>query len=304
MKELIGKIFNIQSYSIHDGPGIRTTVFMKGCPLDCLWCQNPESKRKDSQLLVVKDRCVGCGRCVHSCPHDAVRLDSGVAVTDRNLCTVCGDCISICPENIREICGEEISVSLLMQRALTDRLFFENSGGGITVSGGEALVQADFVAEFFRQCKNEGIHTALDTSGFAPWKSLKKVIDYTDLVLFDLKHMDSQVHCQLTGVPNECILDNLRRLSRERTEIYIRIPVIPGMNDSDENIKATAYFVLKELGGRFKTFLLPYHPMGEAKLENLEEEEGFLHLAPPSQAHMEHLKGFFDALGLDAQIGG
>lgn len=304
MSELTGKIFNIQPYSIHDGPGIRTTVFMKGCPLSCLWCQNPESQRREDQLLVVKDRCVGCGRCVLACPSGAIELVGKKAVTDRKLCNVCGTCVDQCPEGLREICGEEVTVSELMERASADRLFFENSGGGITVSGGEALAQADFVCEFFKQCKAEGIHTALDTSGFAPWESLKKVAQYTDLVLYDIKHMDSKVHCELTGVPNERILDNLLRLSKTQVEIYVRIPVIPGMNDSDDNMQATAEFVKKELDGRYKIFLLPYHRMGEAKLDSLEEKEGFLNLEPPSQEHMEHLKYFFDALGLDSQIGG
>lgn len=304
MSDLKAKVFNIQPYSIHDGPGIRTTVFLKGCPLTCLWCQNPESQKMENQLLVVRDRCTGCGRCVIACPFDAVKIVDGISKTDRTKCTVCGSCVSQCPEGIREVCGEEYTVSQLVKKVMADKLFYDGSGGGITVSGGEALSQADFVSEFFKQCKSEGLHTTLDTSGFAPWDKLEKVALHTDLVLYDVKHMDSQAHRKLTGVSNERILENLKRLSTMPVEIYIRIPVIPGMNDSDENIEKTAEFVKKDLGGRYKTYLLPYHRMGEAKLENLEETQGFLNLQPPSQEHMEHLRQFFDQRGLECQIGG
>ena len=304
MSELIGNIFNIQSYSIHDGPGIRTTVFFKGCPLRCKWCQNPESQKTKKQLLVALERCTGCGQCAGGCPKGAVRIVSGRAVTDRDVCSVCGQCADLCPEGIREICGEAVTVPELLKRVLKDRIFMENSGGGVTASGGEALAQAGFVAEFFKSCKFVGLHTALDTSGFASWESLKRVAAYTDLVLYDIKHMDSEKHKALTGVPNERILENLKMLSKENVEIYIRVPIIPGMNDSDKNICDTADFVLKELGGRYKTFLLPYHRLGEAKLDSLEEKEGFLRLEPPSFEHMEHLKHFFDERGLAVQIGG
>ena len=303
-EELKGKIFNIQPYSIHDGPGIRTTIFMKGCPLRCLWCQNPESQKWENQLLVVRERCTGCGRCVEVCPAHAVKIVEGISATDRNICTVCGACVPECPDSLREVCGQEYTVSELLKKALEDKLFFDGSGGGITVSGGEALSQADFVSEFFRQCQEAGVHTTLDTAGFAPWEKLEKAARYANLVLYDVKHMDSMTHKRLTGVPNEMILENLKRLSHMDVDIFIRVPVIPGMNDSDENIDRTAEFVQKELAGKYKTYLLPYHRMGEAKLENLEEKEGFLHLEPPSDEHMEHLKHFFDQRGLACQIGG
>ena len=304
MEELKGKVFNIQPYSIHDGPGIRTTIFMKGCPLSCLWCQNPESQKWENQLLVVRERCTGCGRCVEVCPSHAVKIVDGISATDRNVCTVCGACVPECPEGLREVCGQEYTVSELLKKGLEDKLFFNGSGGGITVSGGEALSQADFVSEFFRRCQEAGVHTTLDTAGFAPWEKLEKTARYTNLVLYDVKHMDSEIHKKLTGVPNEMILENLKRLSLMDVDIYIRVPVIPGMNDSDENIDRTAEFVQNELGGKYKTYLLPYHRMGEAKLENLEEKEGFLHLEPPSNEHLEHLKQFFDQRGLACQIGG
>lgn len=304
MTDIKGTLFNIQPYSIHDGPGIRTTFFMKGCPLSCKWCQNPESQSFQKQLLVVKNRCTGCGKCVGSCPVGAVRMEGGISATDREKCTACGSCIQSCPAESREICGKEYTVEELMKKALADKLFYDGSGGGITVSGGEPLAQADFVCEFLKCCQEAGLHTAVDTTGFADWERAEQVFQYADLVLYDLKHMDSETHKRLTGVPNGQILENLKKLSREKNEIYIRIPVIPGMNDSDENIRATADFVKHELGGRYRTFLLPYHRMGESKLESLEEAGGFLHIDPPREEHMEHLKGFFDELGLKSQIGG
>ena len=191
-----------------------------------------------------------------------------------------------------------------MKKALADKLFYDSSGGGITVSGGEPLSQWDFVSRFLRRCKDAGLHTAVDTSGFAPWEHAAEVFRHVDLVLFDLKHMDSEAHRRLTGVPNETILENLKRLSEMDVQIYIRIPVIPGMNDSDANIRATAAFVKQELGGKYRTFLLPYHRLGESKLESLEEAEGFLGIRPPSDEHMQHLKAIFDSLELECQIGG
>ncbi len=304
MSDLKGKIFNIQPYSIHDGPGIRTTFFFKGCPLTCKWCQNPESQLMKNQLLVVRDRCVGCGRCVAVCPNGAIEIVDGKAKTDRSKCTVCGACVPLCSDDLREVCGEEYTVEELLKKALADKLFYDGSGGGITASGGEVLMQADFVAEFFAACQAAGLHTTLDTCGFGAWEKLEKIAKHTKLVLYDVKHMDSAIHKELVGVPNELILDNLKKLSKMDVEIYIRIPVIPGMNDSDDNIRKTAEFVKNELGGRYKSFLLPYHRMGESKLNSLEETQGYLDLEPPTQEHMEHLKGFFDALGLDSQIGG
>lgn len=304
MEKLKGKVFNIQPYSIHDGPGIRTTFFFKGCPLSCKWCQNPESQCFQEQLLVVKSRCTGCGACVDVCPSGAIQIIDGTASTNREKCSVCRKCTLVCPSEIREICGKDYTIDELMKYALEDKLFYDGSGGGITVSGGEALSQADFVYLFLKECKAAGIHTALDTTGFATWDKLEKITQYTDLVLYDVKHMDSQIHKKLTDVPNEQLLDNLRKLSHENVEIYIRIPVIPGMNDSDENIKATAEFVKNELGGRYKTFLLPYHHLGDAKLENLEVKEGFLDIEQPTDEHMQHLKSIFDTQNLECQIGG
>lgn len=258
----------------------------------------------ENQLLVTRSRCTGCGRCAKYCPAGAIRIRDGKAVTDRSICTVCGACVDVCMEEIREVCGQEYTIEELMRYALADKLFYEGSGGGITVSGGEPLVQAEFVSEFLKQCKASGIHTALDTTGFAPWEKMEKVVQYTDLVLFDIKHMDSKMHKELTGVPNEQILANLKRLASMNVEIYIRIPTIPGMNDSDENIRATARFVKNELGGGYKTFLLPYHHMGESKLESLEEKEGYLELQSPTDEHMQRRKAIFEELGLECQIGG
>lgn len=304
MPELKGKLFNIQPYSIHDGPGIRTTFFLKGCPLSCKWCQNPESQSCKKQLLMTKNFCIGCGECQKNCSLGAVQIKNGIAVTDRRICNACGDCISCCPKEGRKICGAEYTVEELMKYALSDKIFYDGSNGGVTVSGGEVLSQSEFAAAFLEKCQEAGIHTAVDTSGFAPWEKAKMVFEHANLVLYDLKHMDSNRHKILTGVPNEQILENLKRLCELDAEIYIRIPIIPGMNDSKENIRATAEFVKTELTKECKSFLLPYHYMGESKLDSLEKTDGYLNLDPPSDKKMEQLKQIFDEMGLKCQIGG
>ena len=220
MSELKGNLFNIQPYSIHDGPGIRTTFFFKGCPLSCKWCQNPESQSSKRQLLMTKNLCIGCGACQEKCPLGAIEIKNRIAVTNRSICTACGACIDCCPKEGREICGKEYTIEELMKYALSDKIFYDGSGGGVTVSGGEVLLQSEFVAAFLRECQQKGIHTAVDTCGFAAWEKAKSVFEHADLVLYDLKHMDSEQHKILTGVPNEQILENLKKLCYMDAESY------------------------------------------------------------------------------------
>lgn len=304
MSELKGNLFNIQPYSIHDGPGIRTTFFFKGCPLSCKWCQNPESQSSKRQLLMTKNLCIGCGACQKECPLGAIEIKDRVAVTNRSICTACGTCVACCPKEGREICGKEYTIEELMKYALSDKIFYDGSGGGVTVSGGEVLLQSEFVAAFLTECQKNDIHTAVDTCGFAIWEMAKSVFEHANLVLYDLKHMDSEQHKILTGVPNEQILENLKKLCHMDAEVYIRIPIIPGMNDSEKNIRATAEFVKNELAKKCKSFLLPYHHLGESKLDSLEEKSGYLNLNPPTDEKMQKLKSIFDELGLECQIGG
>ena len=306
--DLTAPIFNIQSYSIHDGPGIRVTVFEKGCPLRCVWCANPESNLAKPQLMTYHTRCTGCGRCVAVCPNQAIRLDEKdgkiIEFTDRNLCVDCGACVSVCPAEARELAGEEKTVRQVLDKVLQDKLFMEGSGGGMTISGGECLMHPEFTAALLYAAKQEGIHTAVESCSFASRNVVDQVFQYVDLALLDIKHMDSNKHMEYTGVPNEQILDNILHVYHDlKVPVSIRVPTIPGYNDSDENISAMAQFVSERMGKDVEVHLLPYHRMGESKNESLGNEMNFS-IEVPAQAHMEHLKTLVESFGLKAQIGG
>ena len=297
-------VFNIQSYSIHDGPGIRTTVFLKGCPLRCLWCANPESHSPLPQLMFYHSKCVGCGKCADVCPSKAIRLHDNIAATNRALCNSCGLCVNICPVEAREIVGKTMTVDEVLEKVLEDKLFIESSGGGVTVSGGEPLMHPDFTETLLAQAKAVGLHTAIESSCFADHKVIERVFRYVDLGLLDIKHMDSAEHQRLTGVPNEIILDNLRYIYHElNVPFMISLPIIPGYNDSHKNIEATADFIANELGKDVRLRLLPYHRLGEAKNDSLGKDMNFS-FSIPSDEHMHQVKTILESFGLQAQIGG
>ncbi len=306
---LTAPVFNIQTYCIHDGPGIRTTVFLKGCPLRCLWCANPESNEFYPQLMTYSSKCSACGRCIPVCPNQAISIfeegdPAPYAVTDRTKCVNCGKCISICPAEAREIAGENKTVDEVITEVLKDKLFLTASGGGMTISGGEALAHADFSAALFKAAKDNGLHTAIETCSFASRENVDKVFKYVDLGLLDIKHMNSTVHQKLTGVPNEIILDNIRHVYHDlHIPVIIRIPTIPGYNADTGNIAATAKFVKEQLGDDVAIHLLPYHQLGESKTESLGQT---IHetIAVPKDSYMEMLKGIVESYGLKAQIGG
>ncbi len=306
--ELTAPIFNVQTYSIHDGPGIRVTVFIKGCPLRCLWCANPESNLASPQLMTYRSKCTGCGSCLGVCPRRAIRLEETEgkvrAVTDRALCVNCGACEAACPNGARELAGRPQTVGEVLKQVLRDKLFMDASGGGMTLSGGECLMHPDFSEALLRAAKEQGLHTAVESCCFASREVVDRVFRWVDLGLLDVKHMDSDTHKKLTGVPNERILDNIRHVYRDlRVPVAVRVPTIPGCNDSDENIAATARFVAEELGPDVPVHLLPYHRLGESKNESLGREAGFT-AAPPSDEHMQRLKALVESFGLTAQIGG
>lgn len=307
-RELTAPIFNIQSYSIHDGPGIRVTVFIKGCPLRCLWCANPESNLAIPQLMFYANKCTGCARCIESCPHKAINLAEKdgklLAITDRGICTDCGVCARFCPAEARELAGKAMTVSEVLKKVLRDRLFIESSGGGVTLSGGEPLMHPDFSEALLKAAKAEGLHTAIESSSFASREAVDRVFRYVDLGLLDIKHMDSESHRRLTGVPNEPILENLVYIRKVLgVSIMISLPVIPGYNDSAENISATARFVAEELGRDVKIRLLPYHRLGESKNESLGKGMDFS-IQVPDDRHMNALKDIVESFGLRTQIGG
>lgn len=298
-------VFDIQPYSIHDGPGIRTTVFLKGCPLHCLWCHNPESNEHVPQLMYYAVKCVGCMACVVACGQHAIAIDGGKVRTDRKLCINCGKCCDVCLYNAREIKGTLMDVSEVFEKVSEDRMFFDSSGGGVTVSGGEPLAQPGFTAELLLRCRGAGIHTAVETCGYAPEAVMAQVAREADLILYDIKAMDSTLHERLTGVGNARILSNLVMLRQQlQKKVVIRVPVVPGLNDSEENFREMALFIKDHLGPDVPVHLLPYHSLGDAKLMSLERPQRCLATEPPSDAQMQAIKGLVSSYGLTVQIGG
>jgi pyruvate formate lyase activating enzyme len=313
--ELTGKVYDIQGFSVQDGPGVRTTVFLKGCPLHCPWCHSPESQAFYPQLSWIALRCQGTelcrSRCLQACTKGALepgplRKDSktGEALrtvhVNRALCDNCGDCAAVCYPDALYICGEDYTVERMMERLRRDKPFFRGDGG-VTISGGECLSQPEFTLELLRRLKAEGIHTAVDTTGFARREIVERVLPFTDLFLYDLKHMDSEKHKAATGVPNELILDNARTIAALGGKLQIRVPVIPLFNDDEENIRATAAFC-RELGSAVTVVqLLPYHSMGAMKYLRISDTAPVA-ATPPSDGKMQKLKGIIEEYGIPARI--
>ena len=315
-KNLVGRIYDIQGFSVQDGPGIRTTAFLKGCPLHCPWCHSPESQAFYPQLSWISMRCQGTAlcesRCIRACAKGALELGEQrqdaktgemlqMVHVKRDVCDNCGDCAKVCYPKALYICGEDYTVEKLAARLMQDKKFYDRSGGGITISGGEALSQADFTVAILKRMKAEGVHTALDTTGFASWETVARTLPYTDLYLYDLKHMDSEKHKLIIGVPNEPILDNARRLAAAGKKMQVRIPVIPMFNNDVENIRKTAEFC-KELGEAVTVVqLLPYHNLGVTKYLRISDKP-VAEATPPSEAQMQKLKGIMEEYGLPVTI--
>jgi pyruvate formate lyase activating enzyme len=303
--ETRGVIFNVQHYSIHDGPGIRTTVFLKGCPLRCLWCQNPESQVVRPELFFNADRCQGCAKCVDVCPERAIEIVDGKSRTNRDLCKTSGECAQVCPNDARNVMGKYITAGEVFKQVSADAIFYQRSGGGMTISGGEPLTQPQFAISLLQLCRDAAIHTTIDTCGYAIWDSARRVFENVDLVLYDFKHMDPIVHKKLTGVSNELILDNAKKIVRELSlPMFARVPIAPGLNDSLTNLHATAQFIATELGEAVQVHLLPYHRLGEAKYERLEKPSQSVSIEPPADARMLELQNIFESFGLTTVVGG
>jgi pyruvate formate lyase activating enzyme len=296
-----GIVFNVQRFSVHDGPGIRTTVFLKGCPLRCSWCHNPESLEARPQMALRLDRCLSCGACDEACPREAGPLRAGEVFGEEG-CQDCGSCLAACPSGAREAVGRTWTVDEVMVELLRDRIFFDDAGGGATFSGGEPLSQPSFLIECLQRCRAEGIHTAVDTSGFAPRRVLLEVAELCDLVLYDLKGMDPAAHRRMTGVTLEPILDNLRALAEVHPRIWIRVPLVAGLTDDRAGIESLAGLVA-ELPSVEKISLLPYHRIGTGKLGRLGGNGGERAEAP-TDSSLEELAGVIRASGRPVEIGG
>lgn len=303
MDTIKGLIFDIKKFAIHDGPGIRTTVFMKGCPLRCAWCHNPESWKREPEILFYERNCIGCGKCFEVCPSGALRLEDGQRIYDCTICRHCWQCTEVCYAEATVKCGREATVEEVMAEVEKDLPFYQNSGGGMTVSGGEPTQQADFVRALMAESKRRGIHTALDTCGYARWEVLERLLEVTDLVLYDLKHIDSKRHRALTGVPNEPILTNLQRMAEKGIPFVVRIPVVPAHNDDEANIRGLGRFLSALKGGTVKAELLPYHRLAQSKYERLEMEYPLKDLEAPEREALEPFRDILTSYGLDARVG-
>jgi pyruvate formate lyase activating enzyme len=275
---VVGHVFNIQRYSTHDGPGVRTTVFLKGCPLRCFWCQNPESKNTHPELSFREDKCTLCARCIPVCPVGANSIVNGRMVVDRSLCTACGACTvpGVCLNNTRKIEGKTMTVDEVIKIVASDYNLYQNSGGGITVSGGECLAQPEFAAALLKSAHDNLINTCVEITGAFPWETVKMVTDHSDYIMYDLKHMDDEKHIEGTGVSNKRVKENAINLAKQGKNLVFRTPLIPGYNDDKENIEATARFIREELGLNPAEHLelLAYNNLGEDKYTRLGNDEG------------------------------
>jgi pyruvate formate lyase activating enzyme len=297
-----GTIFDIRRFSVHDGPGLRTTVFFKGCPLRCYWCHNPESQHRRLETLYWPERCIQCQSCVAACLQGAIRWDGKGPVTDASKCTFSSACVKACYSDARQIAGHTMTVTEVMSEVERDIPFYDSSGGGVTFSGGEPLLQAGFLAALLQACRSSEIHTALDTCGFATWEILDRVRSFVDLFLYDIKLMDPPRHRKYTLVFNTRILDNLQRLARLGHNITVRVPVIPGINDDLENLRLTGAFAADL--GLSRLDLLPYHAAAMSKYERLHRVYRLPGLQTPSDERMAEIAHVFEGFGLHVHVGG
>ncbi|NLG03551.1 MAG: glycyl-radical enzyme activating protein [Clostridia bacterium] len=296
-------VFDIQKFSVNDGPGIRTIVFLKGCPLHCQWCANPESNAFKPELMIYPHKCIGCGKCAETCESGCFEMQGGNHIYNRSDCINCGKCTEKCYAEARRMSGKEMTAKEIIEEVDKDELFYENSGGGITFSGGEPLCYPDLVAEVLSYYKNKGISTAIETCGYVPWEDFEKVSSHLNLVMFDIKILDDEKHRKYTGVSNKEIHVNFMKISQLVTTV-VRIPIIPTINDSEQDIKAFGEFVSRVRNKVKKIHILPYHKLGLNKYQALGREYSLQNLKMPSDDHMEEIKEQLESYGFYVCIGG
>lgn len=298
--ELKGQVFNIQRYSTSDGPGIRTTVFLQGCPLKCLWCANPESQPYHEVMMYFENSCVQCGRCVPVCPTGASKMVDDELVIDHSLCTNCGACVEACLSDARSISGKWMTVDEVMDVINKDSNFYHNSGGGVTFSGGECATQPEFLAALVDRCYQRGIHICMDTTGYASWDVLEQILPKVDVVLLDIKHLDNEKHIEYTGVSNELILDNAAKMKQMGKKVIVRVPLIPLHNNSESNLKSLGRFM--KLWGLNRVDLLPYHKMGLSKFDALGKEYPLQDLAELSKDEVQKAVEIMKSFDLEVEV--
>lgn len=299
-------ITNIQKFSIHDGDGIRTSVFFKGCPLRCQWCHNPETQRYQREMQFDRAKCLGCGSCEKVCPNGAIAMQDGIPIIDREVCTLCGKCVNYCPEGLREIIGQEYTVKALVKELLKDQMFYEDSGGGVTLSGGEVMtMDTDYILAIMKELRRQDVTVTIDTCGYVPYEKFEAVLPYVDTFLYDVKVMDPELHKKYIGVDNQRILDNLVRLASDGARIYIRIPTIKEVNGNEKNMRETIGFLKEHDIHPAQVNLLPYHDTGSGKYPKLDMEYKGTDLHAPSKEELEVFRQLFiDAGFKNTKIGG
>jgi pyruvate formate lyase activating enzyme len=300
-------VTNVQRFSINDGPGIRTTIFLKGCPLKCIWCHNPECINSYEEFYYIEKKCTRCGLCAITCPENAITPpgpNGEPPVRDREKCNRCMKCVDACPNEALVRVGNFSTIDEIMREVRSDEVFYKHSGGGMTVSGGEPTFHPEFTLELLKEAKKSRIHTVLDTCGYAKWEIYEKLLDYVDLVLVDIKCMDSKKHQEVTGVPNELILSNIKRMAERGTKMRIRLPIIPDVSDSEEHIERVAEFV-KELGESVVGVdLLPFHNWAETKYDQLDRSYAFKGLESMVADDVEDFKQMLESYGFAVTVGG